>query len=1150
MLNRELFHRDPLDFTLPNDGVAKVGEPVSPADWDVLKFELQSFVCEGEYARGLSRILQSLLSNLSRPTQPAVWVSGFYGSGKSHLVRVLQFLWRDQALPDGSTARGLVSLGEEVVEQFKELSVRGRQAGGLWSAAGRLGGGAGDSIRLALLRIVFQAAGLPTGYPQARFVLWLKHEEIYHPLQSYLQEQGKTLERELSHLYVSPALAEGLIRASPGFAATPEAALQLLRAQFAKADEIGEEEFLATLDQVLELKSSLPGRRPLTLLVLDELEQYVSDNTEKMLRVQEVVEACSSRFGGGLLLVATGQSALQATAQLSKLKDRFTVRVELSSSDVETVIRQVALRKRPDRLPALEAVLSQTSGEIDRQLGGTTIAPNGADRAVLAADYPLLPARRRFWERMLRAIDRAGTAGQLRTQLRIVLEAAREVALQPVGTVVGGDFLYTQLREDMLKTGVLPQDVADGIEELRRTPEGELLSRLARLIFLIGKLPSQGMEDTGLRATAEALSDLLVRDLRAEGSAVRQKVPELLRQMAEAGVVMRVGAEYRLQSKASSEWEADFRSRLRGVENDEAQIASARQDELKKAISRKIGPLKVVHGDYREPRRVELFFGFEVPDPDSGVVPLWVRDGWQIGEKEARDGARELGLESPVVTIWIRRERADELKRLMAQYIAATQVLSTRPTPADRDGLEARAAMESRGQLLRRELDSIIEGLLEHALVLLGGGSEVVGPDLKTAVQKAADTAVERLFPEFKTADDPRWEKVLSRAKAGNPSALDELGYSGDADKHPVTQKVLAFMSRGPRPGSTARKHFATSPYGWPQDVVDAALYVLVASGHLRAEHQGQGLAARQIEQGKINQTQFRLEAAVVTLPQRLAVRRLLSELGIPYRNDDEPSGCVGLVETLRALAQQAGGPPPCPEAPSPPYLAELATLRGNELLLAVANQQERLAADFKQWQEVRQQIEERLPRWASLERLLSHGAALSELAPLANQKAALLAQRGLLQTPDPVPPLIEQAAGLLREKIRTLYQQYQSAFEQGMARLQAHPAWQPLASAEAGRILEAQNLRPLPEPRLGNAQEVQSALETLNLQQLQDRLAALPTRFSEALQEALRLAAPKAIRLSLPSASLQTEEEVDEYLQKLRQAIMQHIAEGSSVIL
>jgi hypothetical protein len=171
-------------------------------------------------------------------------------------------------------------------------------------------------------------------------------------------------------------------------------------------------------------------------------------------------------------------------------------------------------------------------------------------------------------------------------------------------------------------------------------------------------------------------------------------------------------------------------------------------------------------------------------------------------------------------------------------------------------------------------------------------------------------------------------------------------------------------------------------------------------------------------------------------------------------------------------------------------------------------------------------------------------------LAPLANQKAALLAQRGLLQTPDPAPPLIEQAAGLLREKIRTLYQQYQSAFEQGMARLQDHPAWQPLASAEAGRILEAQNLRPLPEPRLGNAQEVLSALEATNLQQLQDRLAALPTRFSEALQEALRLAAPKAVRLSLPSASLQTEEEVDEYLQKLREAIMRHIAEGSSVIL
>jgi hypothetical protein len=77
-----------------------------------------------------------------------------------------------------------------------------------------------------------------------------------------------------------------------------------------------------------------------------------------------VVEACFARFGGRLLFVATGQSAPQATPQLSKLQGRYTVRVALSNTDVDKVVRSVVLRRAPD----LRDVLEENSGEIDRQL--------------------------------------------------------------------------------------------------------------------------------------------------------------------------------------------------------------------------------------------------------------------------------------------------------------------------------------------------------------------------------------------------------------------------------------------------------------------------------------------------------------------------------------------------------------------------------------------------------------------------------------------------------------------------------------------------------------------------------------------------------------------------------------------------------------
>src|SRR5439155_27208159 len=132
-------------------GFAQVGRPETDQQWSVLRWELHSFVCEGQYARGLERILDSFLINLNRAQQPAVWVSGFYGSGKSHLVRVLEQLWRDVELPGGDRARELVPLPDDVSDHLAELSTVGKRLGGLWSAAGTLGAGKSDAVPAGVL---------------------------------------------------------------------------------------------------------------------------------------------------------------------------------------------------------------------------------------------------------------------------------------------------------------------------------------------------------------------------------------------------------------------------------------------------------------------------------------------------------------------------------------------------------------------------------------------------------------------------------------------------------------------------------------------------------------------------------------------------------------------------------------------------------------------------------------------------------------------------------------------------------------------------------------------------------------------------------------------------------------------------------------
>ena len=102
----------------------------------------------------------------------------------------------------------------------------------------------------------------------------------------------------------------------------------------------------------------------------------------------------------------------------------------------------------------------------------------------------------------------------------------------------------------MLQSGVLLKEIDELIRGLDDgTPDGELKSRACALVFLISQLPHDGVGDTGVRATAPVIADLLVEDLAADGARLRKDVPRVLDELVEQGRVMKLGDEFRLQTE-------------------------------------------------------------------------------------------------------------------------------------------------------------------------------------------------------------------------------------------------------------------------------------------------------------------------------------------------------------------------------------------------------------------------------------------------------------------------------------------------------------------------------------------------------------------------------------------------------------------------
>jgi len=132
VLNRDVFQKDPEEYRIPNDGVAKIAFPPPPGTLtETLAAELRTFITDGEFGRGLLRILESFRSGLGHGSQKAVWISGFYGSGKSHLAKMLCALWTDQPFPDGSRPTALLpEPSQELLNELRGLRTAGERAGG------------------------------------------------------------------------------------------------------------------------------------------------------------------------------------------------------------------------------------------------------------------------------------------------------------------------------------------------------------------------------------------------------------------------------------------------------------------------------------------------------------------------------------------------------------------------------------------------------------------------------------------------------------------------------------------------------------------------------------------------------------------------------------------------------------------------------------------------------------------------------------------------------------------------------------------------------------------------------------------------------------------------------------------------------------
>jgi hypothetical protein len=1142
MKNKELFTLSPDENNLINDGVVEINTAHDDKGLITIRHELKTFVCEGEYQKGIFRILDTYLKNFSKPKQPAVWVSGFFGSGKSHLVKMLGIMWENFTFPDSQTARTIKTLPADVNDQFVELAAL-QKINGKLTISGTLKDFPAADIRYAFLQLFLNSLGLPQQFHHFKFVYWAKQEGIFDDLKILVESQGKDFRKEYENLFVSSAIAKAVLELKPEFAENEAKVKENFKANFKRVENISRDQLIDTIkNEALPLFYG--DKIPCTVIILDEIQQFIGQDGDKSIDVQNLAQDICSNFDGKFLLIGTGQNSLSETNQLQRLQDRFTVKVMLSDADVETVTRKTVLEKKPTVIRDLDKKLDAALGEISRNLSGTDFAYVVDDRKMLVADYPIIPSTRKFWIKILKAIDKAGTAGQLRSQLRIVNDSLKNIADKPVGNIVPADFIFEQKQAQLLQNALLLNETNNQIQERKsKTGDSVLEGRILSVVFLIDQLPKD-VAGVTLKSDANTIADLLLDNILEGSDKFRNKVKELIKKLTlDDKVLMPVGDEVKLQTKEGAEWEQEYIGQAIKINSSgDDKIQQLRKEKITAFFKDRTKTINILQGVSKLKRDFDVWDKTDRPNTDN-KLNLWVRDGWNENEGSVLSEIRGEGTDAPLAYVFVKKFRDQDLRAEIIKFLAADLALQTKGLPSSPEGLQAQKSMETRKGFAKNAIDELIAKICQDALTYLAGGNTVEVGNIRDNIDSALNSIASRQFNDFAKGDYKDWDKGLKKALDQIPDALKPIGWDKDPKDHPIATEILRFIGNDSKQGKEIRSSFMKAPYGWSQDAIDTMILMLRNTEHISTTEPS-------LNQAKISTATFKKESHTLQVSDKLKLRKLYQDAGISCKPGDEFIHSNTLLQKIKVLAAEVSGDAPRPEMENLKFVKDIENLDGNERLLSILSQQDDLKHKITDWSGKAALVAQREPQWMLLDALANFAPDEPGVEDLKKEIDAIRNNRLLLQEPDAIAPILTRLTDKVRIALNKSKESYLKEFGERMDELMHNEYYNKLEQPDKHRLLSTHQLLYKPEVKTLDAQGLLNQLRNVSIDAINTRKAALSGRFQAVENEATKLAEPKAQNYSMPKRTLKSQDDINTYIAELKKELEELLKKSSAVIL
>ena len=860
--------RDIFDANKPIDRRIEKVITYDTTNEELLKHEVQEYVATESIENHFDRLLDQFEYGMSggANAETGVWVSGFYGSGKSSFTKYLGF-----ALDPGKTIEGRPFLSL-LQNQFTSKALRARLQTMaqrfpsvvimLDLASEQLSGATMAEISSVLYHKVMQWAGYSRDEKIAYLEFMLERDNKMVDFESRIVSLagGKTWTDIKNQPLVVKALASQV---------AAEFYPELFR-DSKTFNEIKIEEQLPENERVRQMLDLIRKRSNVDniIFVLDEVGQYVAARDDLILNLDGLAKNINKIGLGHAWIIATAQQTLTEddpraatnTAKLFKLKDRFPTSIDLEAGDIKEICYTRLLSKSPGGEKAVAELYDKFGPQLRNatQLKNTKYYKFDFDKSAFTKFYPFLPVHFDILLQLLSRLAKTRGGIGLRSAIKVIqdvlVDASRVrpgaalLADSSLGQLANTAIFYDTLQKDIEKP--FPHIVNGVYRVLRIYGEDSLHGQTAKSIAVLQILEDFPVSRTNVAALLHPSVDSpgLAKDVDAA-------IDDMLRE--DSIPLNEPDGNLRFMSEAVIDLEKE-RQKIFPRTPDIRQI----QNTILRDIFTPLPSVRLNNSRSVSTGLRVYTTSLSVPlAGDKEVIQTYID---MIPEKEYKARLEERLVESQQRSneniIFFLGHLDDEIENICVEVYRCREIYSQhRNKAADKDVEEYLRGQNQLAIRREKEIESRLKKALAAGSFIFRGRPQAVGTgesDVAESLRLFLSAAAEEVFHKY--AEAPvnaegaaaerflKTERLDRLASKDDPLTLVKPRGEGIKTDHKAIVSIKDYLEqRGQVDGRKLLDDFFDAPYGWSKDTTRYIIAAMLVAGMIKLRISGEDVLVR-----------------------------------------------------------------------------------------------------------------------------------------------------------------------------------------------------------------------------------------------------------------------------------------------------------------